>query len=147
MGLKPISFHVVVVFGLGKDLLLKSVLGRCAEKAAVHACTKKLSGKQICCTTKWFLWKLDNLSHLYLIDRGSGSEGAPYTAKGRCCFVGLLLQQLTGCCLRSDLLWSDYSRRSSYWTYRGLLIYSLDGWCRWGWLLRSNLKIKWRPMH
>ena len=41
-----ISFHAVVVFGLGKDLLLKSVLGRCAEKAALHACTKKLSGKQ-----------------------------------------------------------------------------------------------------
>ena len=25
-----ISFHAVVVFGLGKDFLLKSVLGRCA---------------------------------------------------------------------------------------------------------------------
>ena len=36
-----------------------------AENAAVQARTKKLSGKQICCTTKWFLRKLDNLSHLY----------------------------------------------------------------------------------
>ena len=37
-----------------------------AENVAVQARTKKLSGKQICCTTKWFLWKLDNLSHLYM---------------------------------------------------------------------------------
>ena len=36
-----------------------------AENAAVQARTKKLSGKQISCMTKWFLWKLDNLSHLY----------------------------------------------------------------------------------
>merc|ERR1719464_1647010 len=34
---------------------------------AVQACTKKLSSKQICCRTNWFLWKLDNLSHLYII--------------------------------------------------------------------------------
>ena len=27
-----ISFHAVVVFGLGKNLLFKSILGRCAEK-------------------------------------------------------------------------------------------------------------------
>ena len=27
---------------------------------------KKLSGKEICCMTKWFVWKLDNLNHLYL---------------------------------------------------------------------------------
>ena len=33
--------------------------------AVVQARTKKLSGKQISCMTKWFLWKLDNLSHLY----------------------------------------------------------------------------------
>ena len=36
-----------------------------AENSVVQACTKKLSSKQICCTTKWFLWKLYNLSHLY----------------------------------------------------------------------------------
>ena len=36
-----------------------------AENMAVQARSKKLSGKQICCATKWFLWKLDNLSHLY----------------------------------------------------------------------------------
>ena len=35
-----------------------------AENVAVQARTKKLSSKQICCSTKWFLWKLDNLSHL-----------------------------------------------------------------------------------
>ena len=27
-----ISFHAVVVFGLGKDLLFKSVLGRCVSR-------------------------------------------------------------------------------------------------------------------
>ena len=26
---------------------------------------KKVEHPQICCMTKWFLWKLDNLSHLY----------------------------------------------------------------------------------
>ena len=36
-----------------------------ARRFWVQACTKKLSGKQICCTIKWFPWKLDNLSHLY----------------------------------------------------------------------------------
>ena len=38
----------------------------CCTANLNEACTKKLSGKQICCTIKWFLWKLDNLSHLYL---------------------------------------------------------------------------------
>ena len=31
-----------------------------AENAAVQDRTKMLIGKQICCTTNWFLWKLDN---------------------------------------------------------------------------------------
>ena len=32
MGYKGISFHAVVVFGLGKNLLFKSMLGRCDKK-------------------------------------------------------------------------------------------------------------------
>ena len=44
-----ISFHAVVVFGLGKDLLFKSVLGRCGLQRSifqtfwkVHCCTKSM---------------------------------------------------------------------------------------------------------
>ena len=55
--------HIVVPLTY---LLLSYSKFEWAENAAVQACTKKLTGKQICCTTKWFLWKLDNLSHLYL---------------------------------------------------------------------------------
>ena len=42
---RGINFHAVVVFGLSKDLLFKSVLGHCApEKGKNHAITKsKLS--------------------------------------------------------------------------------------------------------
>ena len=36
-----ISFHAVVVFGLGKDLLLKSVLGHC-EYSLLGGIKKKL---------------------------------------------------------------------------------------------------------
>ena len=32
-----ISFHAVVVFGLGKNLLFKSILGRCVQKMAIFA--------------------------------------------------------------------------------------------------------------
>ena len=53
--------HIVVPF----EYLLSSYSKfEWAENAAVQACPKKLSGKQICCTTKWFLRELDNLSHL-----------------------------------------------------------------------------------
>ena len=53
--------HIVVRFAY----LLSSYSNfEWAENLVVQARTKKLSGKQICCMTKWFLWKLDNLSHL-----------------------------------------------------------------------------------
>ena len=32
-----ISFHAVVVFGLGKNLLFKSILGRCVVLGSTHA--------------------------------------------------------------------------------------------------------------
>ena len=32
-----ISFHVMVVFGPGKNLLFKSILGRCAESSKVSS--------------------------------------------------------------------------------------------------------------
>ena len=54
--------HIVVPFE--NSLLLYSKF-EWAENATVQTRTKKLSGKQISCMTKWFLWKLDNLSHLY----------------------------------------------------------------------------------
>ena len=44
--------HIVVPFAY---LLLSYSKFEWAENAAVQARTKKLSGKQICCTTKWFL--------------------------------------------------------------------------------------------
>ena len=34
--LKGISFHAVVVFGLGKDLLFKSVLGHCELEGQIR---------------------------------------------------------------------------------------------------------------
>ena len=53
--------HIVVPFTY---LLLSYSKFEWAENATVQARTKKLSGIQICCMTKWFLWKLHNLSHL-----------------------------------------------------------------------------------
>ena len=44
--------HIVVPFAY---LLLSYSKFEWAENTAVQARTKKLSGKQICCTTKWFL--------------------------------------------------------------------------------------------
>ena len=44
--------HIVVPFAY---LLSSYSKFEWAENAAVQACTKMLSGKQICCTTKWFL--------------------------------------------------------------------------------------------
>ena len=55
--------HIVVFFAY---LLLSYSKFEWAENAVVQDCTKKLRGKQIICTTKWFLWKLNSLSHLYL---------------------------------------------------------------------------------
>ena len=54
--------HIVVPFAY---LLSSYSKFEWAQNAVVQAHTKKLSGKQIYRTTKWFLWKLDNLSHLY----------------------------------------------------------------------------------
>ena len=54
--------HIIVLFAY---LLSSYSKSEWAENAAVQTGTKKLSGKQIYSTTKWFLWKLDNLSHLY----------------------------------------------------------------------------------
>ena len=51
--------HIVVPFAY---LLSSYSKFEWAERGGTG--TKKLSGKQICCTTKWFLRKLDNLSHL-----------------------------------------------------------------------------------
>ena len=56
--------YILIVVLFAYLLLLYSKF-EWAENVAVQACTKKLSSKQICSTTKWFLWKLDNLSHLY----------------------------------------------------------------------------------
>ena len=36
LDLWDISFHAVVVFGLGKNLLFKSVLGRCVPKISLN---------------------------------------------------------------------------------------------------------------
>ena len=44
--------HIVVPFAY---LLSSYSKFEWAENAAIQARTKKLSGKQICCTTKWFL--------------------------------------------------------------------------------------------
>ena len=44
--------HIIVPFAY---LLSSYSKFEWAENAAVQARTKKLSGKQICCTTKWFL--------------------------------------------------------------------------------------------
>ena len=53
--------HIVVPF---LYLSLSYCKFEWAENVAVQARTKKLKSKQICSSTKWFLWKLDNLSHL-----------------------------------------------------------------------------------
>ena len=37
LDLRGIGFHAVVVFGLGKDFLFKSILGRCAHQ--IKACS------------------------------------------------------------------------------------------------------------
>ena len=61
-----------------------------AENMAVQARSKKLSGKQICCATKWFLWKLDNLSHLYIRVASSNTSCLePHPD-----FYGLLMKRL-----------------------------------------------------
>ena len=44
--------HIIVKFAY---LLLSYSKFELADKALVQSRTKKLSGKQICCTTKWFL--------------------------------------------------------------------------------------------
>ena len=49
---KDENLHIVVPFA---DLLLLYSKFDWAENPAVQARTKKLRGKQICCTTKWFL--------------------------------------------------------------------------------------------
>ena len=49
---KSKDVHIVVAFAY---LLSSYSKFEWAENTAVQACTKKLSGKQICCTTKWFL--------------------------------------------------------------------------------------------
>ena len=38
-----ISFHAVVVFGLGKNLLFKSILGRCGSAPCIHQTILELS--------------------------------------------------------------------------------------------------------
>ena len=56
--------HPSFQFGMGKDVHILVPFAnlsssyskfKWAENTAVQAHTKKLSGKQICCTTKWFL--------------------------------------------------------------------------------------------
>ena len=47
-----IALHIIVWFAY---LSLSYSKFEWAENEAVQAHTKKLSGKQICCTTKWFL--------------------------------------------------------------------------------------------
>ena len=44
--------HILVPFADLSSLYSKF---KWAENAGVQACTKKLSSKQICCATKWFL--------------------------------------------------------------------------------------------
>ena len=39
LDLLGLSFHAVIVFGLGKNLLLKSVLGRCGDLLTLPAST------------------------------------------------------------------------------------------------------------
>ena len=49
-----ISFHAVVVFGLGKNLLFKSILGRCDTRGKLG---QKLS---LCCTLSALLPTISN---------------------------------------------------------------------------------------
>ena len=44
-----ITFHAVVVFGLGKDLLFKSVLGHCAENQKWKICSDDLTHTNLSC--------------------------------------------------------------------------------------------------
>ena len=43
---KGVPFHPVVVIGLGKNLLFKSVLARCESRALVHSATQILAFKE-----------------------------------------------------------------------------------------------------
>ena len=64
--------HIVVPFAYLLPSYSKFESGwECGGTGLLVMHTKKLSSKQniqICCTIKWFLWKLDNLIHLYLLD-------------------------------------------------------------------------------
>ena len=65
LGLWGISFHAVVVFGLGKNLLVKSILGRCGREQDVKRICPNF--RTISCLSAFDTNQVTNYMYLYYL--------------------------------------------------------------------------------